>query len=363
MSIARSIFRFTAPLLITWLAVTPALCHPAWGIAVDNQGQVYFSSLKAVLKVDPQGHVSILRPAADRHTHEINLDDAGNLYGADNSYDPATDRLSSAIWKLTPSGDFSYVLAPTENTPTGTSIWKDRNDNTYHVANFPEGELLVLRRSPQGEVRLFVGKSSALLQYRQQVPYSIGGLTFGPEGSLFFTHGRNVSKLTLAGVLVPLVRDLAVEKPGTKEKDTSSATRLFGIAADKDNVFVADHVNRRVFKLNNNQVTTVIQNEDQWFPTGVALKGTDLYVLEYSPGVRNRSDATRVRMLSPDGRMVTLATVDEAGRPIGSETPNANVASRQNPARSYIYAGVASGVIGVLLVMWIVRRRRAAHID
>src|SRR5215216_658378 len=108
-----------------------AQAHPAWGIVVDSQGQVYFSDLRNVWKIDAQGKLSLVRAGQD-HTHDINLGEAGNLYGAENSYDPATQRFFSAIWKLTPTGTFSYLLTPTENPPIGTSIWKDRDGNMYH---------------------------------------------------------------------------------------------------------------------------------------------------------------------------------------------------------------------------------------
>jgi hypothetical protein len=111
------------------LPAAEALAHPAWGIAVDREGQVYFSDLKNVWKVDARGKLSVFRAGADTHTHELNVDEAGNVYGADNSYDPATKRFFSAVWKMTPAGNFTYLLAPTDDPPEGTSIWRDREGN------------------------------------------------------------------------------------------------------------------------------------------------------------------------------------------------------------------------------------------
>src|SRR5688572_26979531 len=119
----------------TLVLAAGAQAHPAWGIAVDRHGQVFFSDLKTVWKIDGQGKLSVFRPGTgDRHVHDLNVDDGGNVYGADNSYDPATKRFSSAIWKMTPSGEFSYILPTTENPSVGTSIWKDRGGNMFHVA-------------------------------------------------------------------------------------------------------------------------------------------------------------------------------------------------------------------------------------
>jgi hypothetical protein len=186
--------------------------HPAWGIAVDRQGQVYFSDLTTIWKIDAQGKLSRFRASGDRHTHDLNVDEAGNIYGADNSYEPATQRFFSAIWKMTPAGDFSYLLAPTDNPPEGTSIWRDRDGNMYHVSNYPRRELLVLKRAPNGSVVVLVGNKNAAREYRQGVPYSIAGMAFGADGSLYFTHGANVSKVTMSGTLTPLARNLLVEE-------------------------------------------------------------------------------------------------------------------------------------------------------
>src|SRR5437763_7193689 len=155
----RNMTRAPFMTVITTLAVciflaSDAQAHPAWGIAVDHQGQVYFSDLKTVWKIDAQGKLSIFRAGDDRHTHELNLDEAGNVYGVDNSYDSATQRFFSAIWKMTPAGGFSYLLAPTDNTSKGISIWRDRDGNMYSVEqnNQLKRETLLLRRTPSGNV-------------------------------------------------------------------------------------------------------------------------------------------------------------------------------------------------------------------
>src|SRR5918997_3763310 len=105
------------------LSTAKAQAHPAWGIAVDPHGQVYFSDLKTIWKIDAHGKLSVFRAEGDWHTHDLNIDQAGNLYGADNSYEPATRRFFSAVWKMTSARSFSYLLSPTENPPNGTSIW------------------------------------------------------------------------------------------------------------------------------------------------------------------------------------------------------------------------------------------------
>ena len=124
----------TALIFITlcMLLAVEARAHPPWGISVDRQGRIYFSDLETIWKIDTKGKLSVFREGVGgRHTHELNLDEGGNLYGEDLSYDPSTQRYTSALWKMTPAGGFAYILAPTNNPPKGMSIWRDRDQNTY----------------------------------------------------------------------------------------------------------------------------------------------------------------------------------------------------------------------------------------
>jgi hypothetical protein len=361
-SLSRAlIITITAIVALTVFLFDSAAAHPAWGIVVDHQGQVYFSDLKTVWKIDAQGRVSVFRAGRD-HTHDLNLDEAGNLYGAENSYDPATERFFSAVWKMTPTGDFSYLLPPTENPPKGTSIWKDHNGNMYLVANFPAHELLVLKRTPNGTVTPLVGSSDAARAFRQGVPYSLGGMAIATDGTLYFVHGSNVSKLTTNGDLVPLVRNVVVENASGKP---AGASQLFGLAVDaQGNAFVADHGNRRILKIAaDGQLSTPIRADESWFPTGVAVRGDELYILEESHTPAYQPIGTRVRKLSLDGRLTVLATVGENGVSSGSppvgETSSAEGSERNSKSRQRaLYAVLgAAGIPTLIIIAWLVRRR------
>ncbi|MCA1558199.1 MAG: hypothetical protein LC731_06635, partial [Acidobacteria bacterium] len=344
--------------------------HPSWGIVVDGQGQVYFSDLKTVWMIDAQGKLSVVRAKGDRHTHDLNIDEAGNLYGADNSYEPATKRFFSAVWKRTPAGSFSYLLPSTENPPKGTSIWSDREGNMYHVTNYPGRELLVLKRSPNGDVVALVGNSKVASEYRQGVPYSIGGTAFGTDGTLYFTYGPNVSKLTKTGALTHLARNLTVANSSGERGSAGSETQLFGIAVDANgNAFVADHGNGRILKITpDNQITTLMRAEESWFPTGVALRSGDLYVLEFGQTRTNTPIGTRVRKLSTDGRITTLAAIEEGVTPTGSQAPDKGSSGERfqgmaEPGRytPHVLFGAAMGVLILTIAGWLVWRRKYAR--
>lgn len=358
------VFVFAISIIVTVFVFSGnTFAHPAWGIAVDRQGQVYFSDLVTVWKVDTQSKLSVFRAGADdRHVHDLNVDEAGNLYGVDNSYEPRSQRFFSAVWKMTPTKDFSYLLAPTDDPPEGTSVWRDRSGNSYHVTHFPERELLVLRRTPSGNVTALVGSSNAARTYRQGAPYSLGGLAFGTDGALYFVHGANISKVTTDGALTSLARNLALENASG---NSASGTQLFGIAVDaQGNALVADYGNRRVLKITpDKQITTLVRAEESWFPTGVAVRGGDLYILEYGHTPTHTPIGTRVRKLTSDGKVSVLATVGENTNPPVRETPTSPntksaVAVRNSPP--YFLFGLCASVSVVGFILWRIRKKRVA---
>lgn len=365
----------TRALIITITAVV-TLCappaggvsaHPAWGIAVGRNNQIYFSDLETVWQIDARGKLAVFRAGVSgRHTHDINSDENGNLYGVDNSYEPATQRWIAALWKITPSGEFSYVLAPTYDPPKAMSNWKDRAGNSYYVGQGENAgrEIFVLKRTPDGKVMTLAGDRKAGDVHRQVVLYSVGGMAFGTDDALYFTDNSNVRKVTADGRMTTLARNLALENPAGSPMPESRVTRLFGIAVDaRGDAFVADYGNRRVLKVTpGGAVSAVARAEPPWSPTGLALKDGNLYILEF--GFTPPSTYTpRVRRLSPDGRITVLATVGGAGNPAVGESTSGGSSERgaeSQPRMPYVLLGAGVGIFALTVVIWRVRRRTSS---
>jgi hypothetical protein len=340
--------------------------HPAWGIAVDRLGQVYFSDLKTIWKIDAQGKLSVFRPADDRHTHDLNLDDAGNLYGIDDTYDSANQRFLTAAWKMTPEGGFSYLFAPTENAPKGLGIWRDREGDTYSVEqnNQLKRETLLLKRTPSGNVSVLAGSSYGHADGKGGIAKftSIIAMAFGPDGSLYLTDGPSVRKVTKDGMVTTLARNIMVENASGNSAEASS---LFGIAADaQGNVFVADYGNRRIVKITpNGQLITLVRSEDSWFPTGVAVRNDEIYTLEESHTSTYEPIGTRVRKLSPDGKLYVLATVGENRNASTVAPAAASIESVVAPKKFslYLLIGLALTVLAFSVLVWRKRRSKIAE--
>ncbi len=295
------------------LASKPLSAHPAWGIIVDPSGQVYFSDLETVWRIDSLGRLSVARSGASgRHVHELAVDDQGNVYGPDYEYVSEAAGFRTALWRLDSSGRVTYTVPPGRALPRGASIWRDRAGNTYSVEedNHLKRETLLVKRSARGEVTLLAGGRYGFADGTgSHAQFSnIAAMTIGQQ-ALFVTDGSAVRKVSFTGVVSTLARNLDTDKNAQRPLSFGG---LMGLAVGPaGNVYVADFRNRRVLKVTARGMVSVLQRCDPpWSPTGVALAPNgDLHILEFGfepPGTWLKP---RVRKLSSRGATTTEAIV------------------------------------------------------
>ncbi|MDQ2974979.1 MAG: hypothetical protein M3R69_06165 [Acidobacteriota bacterium] len=292
--------------------------HPATGIVVDRKGQVYFSDLETIWKIDLQGQLSVFRAGVSgRHVHELSIDEQDNIYGADVSYNPATKGWPSDVWKMTPEGKFTYLLEPTEHPPRGMSIWRDRQRNMYLVDqnNHTKSQTLLLRRSPDGKVTTLAGCAYGHKDGRGKEANfsSVGGMAFGPDGSFYLTDGTSVRKVLMDGTVTTLAKDLNFRTADDKPALFGGAYgSLAGLGVDRNgNVYVADAGNRRLLRIGTDgKMEVVYRTEPPFFPNGVvATPAGDIYVMEVGLTPPSTSSGPRVRKLSSGGKNEIVAVV------------------------------------------------------
>jgi hypothetical protein len=353
------------------LLCVDAAAHPAWSILLDRQGQVYFSDLETVWKIDAGGRLAVFRPGVSgRHVHELMMDEEGNLYGPDYTYVQATGRYLNAIWKMTPDGRQTYLLAATDKPQRGLGVLRDRDGNTYAFEqdNHLKRETLILKRTPGGEVTVLAGSGYGYAdgKGREAKFTSIIGAAFGADGSLYLADSSSVRKVTMDGTVTTLAAGLDL-----KDRDPSAAGdelawgSLMGLSVNAaGEVFVADFRNRRVLKVTpGGVVSTVARAATPWSPTGVAVApGGDLYILEYGfipPGTWKEP---RVRRVSPDGKASVLVTLGETRHGLAMESSGGEDSDATNgPARRaipYALIGAAMGLFALTIVAWRAYRRK-----
>lgn len=302
------------------LSTAEAIAHPATGIVVARQGQIFFSDLETVWKLGSDGKLSVFREGiSGRHVHELAIDAQDNIYGADVSYEAATDKWISDVWKMTPDGNFTYLLEPTTDPPPGMSIWRDQKGSMFSIDqnNHTKTQTLLLMRTADGKVTTFAGGPYGHADGKGSEARfsSVGGMAFGLDSNLYLTDGTSVRKVTMDGVVSTLANNLAFrtaeDRPRLFGGEYGS---LAGLTVDsRGNVYVADAGNRRLLRIaNDGKVAIVYHADPPYFPNGVfATPSDDLYVMEVGFTLPGKWSGPRVRRISADGKNVLLATAGE----------------------------------------------------
>lgn len=252
--------------LLLLVVALPALGHPSWGIVTDAAGNVYFSDLNHVWRIDHRTGALTLahRGSADVHIHEI-------------SPDPAR----------------GFAAGP----PRGYSVEQDnhRRQETFIRKN---GRVFA------GGAYGFADGAGTRARFR-----NIVGMIAAPGGDLYVTDDDAVRRITPAGVVTTIARNLGGPDPQTREPFSFGG--LFGLAVTPSRtVYAADFRNRRVLRIApSGAVSVALRAEPPWTPTGVAVAPNgDLYVMEIGFRAPSTWMKPRVRKVS-HGRVTTVATV------------------------------------------------------
>jgi len=280
------------PVVLFMLLIPAAmtLAHPGIGIVVDSRGNVYYTDLKHVWKIAPDGTKSIA--VRNVHTHELAIDREDNVYGEHLWYEgERTDKWGHRIWKLGADGKLTIIVPSREgfrDDYDDVSFVRDREGNQYWV---DRGDHAVRMRSGDGKV-----KTVAVSKFR-----NVRWMTVTPGGVVFFMDLHDLVRAGKDGSVRTIAHGLPVNKKAFLFFTNEHA--VMGLAADdEENVYVAvsaDQVVRKVTR--EGKVTDVVKSKTPWAPTGVCVgPNGDIYVLEYA------AMAVRVRKVGANGEVRVL---------------------------------------------------------
>lgn len=281
------------------IATSAVVAHPGSGIVVDSQGYVYFVDTgQGVWKLDPQGKLTLLHTAA---YHWMALDEKGHFVksGALGNFDRGSfERVTpaGAVPGLIISSDYPIVIGS--------------DGGLYYVPYNPGGPRELIRRLPNGQRSVF----AVLPADAGPKPIKwVNGIATGPDGALYVTDNDAVRRIGRNGA-VSTFRD-AVQLTACADPlpSTPKLPYLRGLAVARDGtVYAAANGCRAVVAIPaKGPIRIVLKAERPWSPTGVALSGKDIYVLEYlhTPRADSKEWIPRIRRIAPDGTITTLATV------------------------------------------------------
>lgn len=317
-----------------------AIAHPSSGIVVDKDGQVFFTDTgNGVWKIDKQGNLISL-PSS--RFHWLALDESGSFANSQKNFGEWFERVTPEGSKpsLIISSDFPLAIS---------------RDGVLYYADTRPRRPRIVRRTADGRETVVAEDDSFK---------GIGGIVVGPDGAVYITNEvrRNVN------VVRKIARDGKISQVVSAETVASGADRAVsppleaesnycrGLYVDSDGtVYVAHTGSRRVIKVTpKDEVTTVLRTESPWSPTGVAVFGGEVYVLEWkdppaAQGEERRAWIPRVRKVGRDGKISTLATISRDATPSPSPTA-APESSNAHSSGNGIAIAVATLIAGLTIV-------------
>jgi sugar lactone lactonase YvrE len=294
------------------LTTLTALAHPGSGIVVDAQGRVYFSEAGdidvhlpgAIWQIDTQGRLTRLFEGG---AHYLTLDTKRGF--APTNFTRWFEERRTPWLQRAGTPDAALIQAD------GQPIAMHRDGSLYYA----KGNLQVTRLSADGTLT-----AMAPPQEQTEKLGGIKGLAFEPDDSLYVACPSAVLKVTTNGTVSTVVHPITVpdcdrEFPPDTPESHSPYLRGLGVDA-RGTIFAAATGCRSVVKITGDgQVSVILRAQAPWSPTGIAVRGDEVYVLEYEhPNSARREEwVPRVRKVVRDGQVTTLVALPTAqGRPV-----------------------------------------------
>jgi len=265
-----------------------AVAHPSVSIVMDSKGNVFYSDLMQVWKIDTNGKKTVV--VSGVHTHELFRDEADNLYGEHLWYNGEVEKTwGHYVWRLSPNGKLEKIIPPTEGFPNDYSFVRDKAGNMYW-ADRESKCMKVIRKSKNGTITKLGNRCMENIRW----------MVSDPEGVIYLIDVLDLKKIDRDG-LVTLIAERLSDKKFT-QPFVDPIHYLGGISLDKaGNIYVADYSGRQVKKITQSkQVSVIVESRIPWAPTGclIAPNG-DVWVLENS-----MTNEVRVERITKNGKRI-----------------------------------------------------------
>lgn len=271
-------------LWLLYLTSVTALAHPSVGIVQDSRGNVFYTDLKQVWKIAPDGKKSIAVPGV--HTHELCLDNEDNLYGEHLWYEgERTDKWGHRVWCLKRDGQLVDIISARAGFLENYSFVRDHAGNMYWAER--GAQTVIKKRTPDGQI-----STHATGRLRD-----VRWMTAAADGTLFLIDAGDLLRISPNGQVSTLF--YRVSERSLTPSGANGAHYQMGLWLEPNGaVDVAVAGERLVMQVKPKGQAKVIQRSTwPWSPSGGLVdRAGNAWLLEFSP-----TNAVRVRRLNRDG--------------------------------------------------------------
>jgi hypothetical protein len=250
------------------LCIKILLAHPGIGIVMDSRGNIFYSDLKQVWKLTPDGEKTIAVAAV--HTHELAIDENDNLYGEHLWYNgEKLDTWGHYVWRLKNDGALEKVIEPKEGFLENYGFLRDSSGNVYWIERFRVNKFK--KKSPDGVISTIAEGKFGDIRWSY----------CSKAGIIYFVDLHKLYKLTPDGQFTLLATGL---DDGKKGFGFSRRHNVYGIWTDvAENIYVAIMPAKKVKRINpDGSIDVVAYSNGAWSPTnGLFDRQGNLWLLEY----------------------------------------------------------------------------------
>lgn len=268
----------------------PSIGHPGIGIVENSKGEVFYTDLKQVWMIAPDGKKSIAVPNV--HTHELYIDDEDNLFGEHLWYNG--ERLNTwghYVWLRTANGKVEKVIPNTEGFLKDYSFVRDHFGRMFWAGG--ENACQTIERKDHDKVSRLGDACFVNIRFMHALK----------DGSLAVVDFQDLKKVDKEGRVTTVATKMA-NRNWDNSSSRENQSSVMGVWSDsRDNLYTAVAHLRQVKKFGRDGTATVaFKTTFPWSPSGgmVDAQGR-LWVLEY-----NVVNDVRLERLNPDGTINTF---------------------------------------------------------
>jgi hypothetical protein len=243
------------------------MAHPPIGLVYDGLNTIYYTDLDHIWKLDTRTGISEIY-RENIHSHELFLDEEGNLYGEHYWYAESEGQFKNYLWKISINSIFQIIRDEQIGENKDFSFVKDSNFSNYKV----------VKTSKRFQIVKSDSISKQIWHNAQLNDPSWSSVNKNKE--LLFVDFPKIYRANQSQLIV-LAKDASAYRfPFNIQDDKHN---IYGLWTDQDNnTYTAVYGGRQIKKIDaNGNISRIYTSSFLWSPVnGVFDKNGDLWVME-----------------------------------------------------------------------------------